>query len=82
MVFQGIISYRSPVPNRIVEKLGLYYSKPDLIMRFLNKNVTSFSKKYLGITNHGFFVDDYFKGFNQISRLVFMIMMNHFMSRY
>lgn len=71
MIFQGIISYGAPVPKRIVEKLGVDYSKTDLTLRSLRKTVRSFSKKYLGVANHGVFIDNHFKGFNHIIKVSF-----------
>ena len=71
VIFQGIVSFRSPFPIKVVEKFELDYSRPDLIMRSLYKSIHPFSKKYFGITNHGVFVDAHFEGFNHIIKVSF-----------
>ena len=71
-VIQLIIIYNSPVLTEIKESIGYKDTIIDKYFSSFSKNIQPFTKKILGSTAHGVFIDGHYIGYNHIIAIVYL----------
>jgi predicted DCC family thiol-disulfide oxidoreductase YuxK len=72
VLIQCMVSFNSKLIVTIRKRINFYETPIDRKIQGVTTGIGHLSKNFLGITNHGVFMDGHFKGYNHIVRVVYV----------